>query len=218
MGPQKFYLVFDTVSKQKKYYLSYIFSKERKVIFMKKNIGSVLALYPTPTVVVGAMNGEKPTWTLVAHVGIIGHDKILVSLASAHHINQFIKEGGKLSVNIVDEGMLPETDYVGSVSGTNVDKSEVFEYEPGESGTPIIRKAPLTMECSVVDVYNTQGFESFICSIDNTYVEEEHLNEDGKINYNTLKPVLFEFPNYEYLKTGDVIGKCLSFKKSPQDA
>lgn len=185
---------------------------------MKKNIGSALALYPTPTVVVGAMNGEKPTWTLVAHVGIIGHDKILVSLASAHYINQFIKEGGKLSVNIVDEGMLPETDYVGSVSGANVDKSEVFEYEPGEAGTPIIRKAPLTMECSVVDVYNTQGFESFICSIDNTYVEEEHLNEDGKINYNTLKPVLFEFPNYEYLKTGDVIGKCLSFKKSPKDA
>ena len=35
---------------------------------MKKNIGSALALYPTPVVVVGAMNGEKPTWTLAAHV------------------------------------------------------------------------------------------------------------------------------------------------------
>lgn len=185
---------------------------------MKKNIGSALALYPTPTVVVGAMNGEKPTWTLVAHVGIIGHDRILISLASAHYINQFIKDGSKLSVNIVDEGMLPETDYVGSVSGAKVDKSMVFEYELGEAGTPIIRKAPLTMECSVVDVYNTPGFESFICSIDNTYVEEEHLNEAGKINYNTLKPVLFEFPTYEYLKTGDVIGKCLSFKKNPQEA
>lgn len=59
---------------------------------MKKNIGSALALYPTPTVVVGAMNGEKPAWTLVAHVGIIGHDRILISLASAHYINQFINE------------------------------------------------------------------------------------------------------------------------------
>lgn len=184
---------------------------------MKKNIGSALALYPTPAVVVGTMNEEKPTWTLVAHVGIIGHDRILISLASAHYINQFIKKGHKLSVNIVDEGMLPETDYVGSVSGDKVDKSKVFEYELGEAGTPIIRKAPLTMECSVVDVYNTQGFESFICSIDNTYVEEEHLNEAGKINYNTLKPVLFEFPTYEYLKTGDMIGKCLSFKKNPQE-
>ena len=185
---------------------------------MKKNIGSALALYPTPVVVVGAMNGEKPTWTLVAHVGIIGHDKILVSLASAHFINACIKAGHKLSVNLVDEGMLPQADYVGAVSGEKVDKSQVFAYELGESGAPVIQKAPLTMECSVVDVYQTQGFESFICTIDHTYVEEEHLDEAGKINYRTLKPVLFEFPTYEYLKTGDVMGKCLSFWQSPQDA
>lgn len=184
---------------------------------MKKNIGSALALYPMPAVVVGAMNEGKPTWTLAAHVGIIGHDRIMVSLASAHYINQFIKAGNKLSVNIVDEGMLPEADYTGSVSGAKADKSEVFEYESGEAGTPLIRKAPLTMECSVADVYETPGFESFICTIDNTYVEEEHLNEAGKINYQTLKPVLFEFPTYEYLRTGDVIGKCLSFKKNPQE-
>lgn len=191
---------------------------ERTDNIMKKNIGSALALYPTPAVVVGAMNGEKPTWTLVAHVGIIGHDKILVSLASAHFINGCIKAGNKLSVSIVDERMLPEADYVGSVSGANVEKAVVFEYELGEAGTPVVRKAPLTMECSVVDVYNTQGFESFICTIDNTYVETEYLNEDGKINYHTLKPVLFEFPTYEYLKTGEVIGKCLSFKKAPQES
>ena len=183
---------------------------------MKKNIGPALALYPTPAVVIGAMNGEKPTWTLAAHVGIIGHDRVLVSLAGTHFINEFIKSGKKLSVNIVDEGMLPEADYVGSVSGAKADKSAVFEYEPGEAGAPIIQKAPLTMECSVVDVYSTPGFESFICTIDNTYVEEEHLNEAGKIDYHTLKPVLFEFPTYEYLKTGEVIGKCLSFKKDPQ--
>ena len=46
---------------------------------MKKNIGSQLALYPTPVTLIGAMNGDKPTWTLVAHVGIIGHDRVLVS-------------------------------------------------------------------------------------------------------------------------------------------
>ena len=82
---------------------------------MKKNIGSALALYPTPVVVVGAMTGDKPTWTLVAHVGIIGHDRILVSLASAHYINQFIKKNNKLTVNLVNEDMLPEADYTGSV-------------------------------------------------------------------------------------------------------
>lgn len=47
---------------------------------MKKNIGSLLALYPTPVTVIGAMNGENPTWTLVAHIGIIGHDRVFVNL------------------------------------------------------------------------------------------------------------------------------------------
>ncbi|MDE7429860.1 MAG: flavin reductase family protein [Lachnospiraceae bacterium] len=181
---------------------------------MKKNIGSQLALYPMPVTVVGAMNGDKPTWTLVAHVGIIGHDRVLVSLAAPHFINGVIKQGKKLSINVVDAGILPEADYAGSVSGSKTDKSELFTYELGDAGAPVITKAPLSLECSVEDIYNTPGFESFICTIDNTYVEEEHLNADGKVNYHTLKPVLFEFPTYEYLKTGDVLGKCLSFKEN----
>ena len=59
---------------------------------MKKNIGSQLALYPMPVTVVGAMNEGKPTWTLVTHVGIIGHDRVLVSLAVPHFINGVIKK------------------------------------------------------------------------------------------------------------------------------
>lgn len=181
---------------------------------MKKNVGQLLALYPMPVTIIGAMNGKKPTWTLVAHIGIIGHDRVLVSLAAPHFINGCVKETKKLSINLVDDAMLPEADYVGSVSGAKADKSAVFEYDLGNAGTPVIRKSPLTIECSVADVYNTPGFESFICTIDNTYVAEEHLNEKGKVDYDSLKPVLFEFPTYKYMKTGEVIGKCLSFKKT----
>jgi len=184
---------------------------------MKKNIGAQLALYPMPVTVIGAMNGDKATWTLVAHVGIIGHDRLLVSLAAPHFINGRIKETKTLSINIVDEGILPEADYAGSVSGAKTDKSGLFAYEPGEAGAPIIEKAPLSIECAVEDIYETKGFESFICSIKGTYVEEKHLNDAGKIDYRSLKPVLFEFPTYEYLKTGEVLGKCLSFKKNPNE-
>lgn len=42
---------------------------------MKRNLGSVLALYPTPAVVVGTFVQEKVNWVLVAHVGIIGHNR-----------------------------------------------------------------------------------------------------------------------------------------------
>lgn len=178
---------------------------------MKKNLGAILALYPTPVTVIGAMNGEKPTWTLVAHVGIIGHNRVLVSLAAPHFINHCIKGTKKLSINLVDEALLSLADYSGAVSAAKEDKSNLFAYTVGSAGTPVIEKSPLTMECSVADVYETPGFESFICTIDSTYVEEEHLDGAGKINYQTLRPVLFEFPTYQYLRTGEVIGKCLSF-------
>ena len=58
---------------------------------MKKNIGNVLALYPTPAVVVGTEVNEKVNWLLVAHVGIIGHDRIMLSMHKAHDTNQGVK-------------------------------------------------------------------------------------------------------------------------------
>lgn len=79
------------------------------------------------------------------------------------------------------------------------DKSVLFDCLMNEGGMSIVDKTPLTMECTVIDVYEIEGFESFICTIDNTYVEE-HLNEFVKVNYNTLKSVLFYFSNLpEYL-------------------
>lgn len=55
---------------------------------MKKNIGNVLALYPTPAVVVGTEVNGKVNWLLVAHVGIIGHDQIMLSLFKKHYTNK----------------------------------------------------------------------------------------------------------------------------------
>ena len=181
----------------------------------KQNIGSMLALYPKPMTVIGAEVNGKVNWLVVGHTGIIGHDRILVSMSKSHYTNQGIKESRKLSVNLVSREMLPKADYVGSVSGASVDKSEVFEYHWGENGTPVIDASPLTMECDVVDIYETEGFDNFVCSIVNTYAAPDVLGADGKLDYLRLKPVLFEFPTYSYLATGEIIGKCLNLDKQP---
>ena len=178
-----------------------------------KNLGSVLALYPTPLVVVGTFSDNKPTWTLVGHLGIMGHDHIMVSLAKPHFINSSIIKNKILSVNIVDEALLEKADYVGCVSGNKIDKSEVFDFELGTGGVPIIKNSPLIMECIVEDNYETKGFDNFILTISNTYASENILDDNGKINYDKLKPVLFEMPTYQYLKTGDILGKCMSYGK-----
>ena len=181
----------------------------------KQNIGSVIALYPKPMTVIGAEVDGKVNWLVVGHTGIIGHDRVLVSMSKSHYTNQGIRKSKKLSINLVSREMLPKADYVGSVSGASVDKSGAFEYHWGENGTPVIDASPLTMECDVVDVYETEGFDNFVCSIANTYAAPDVLGKDGKLDYTRLKPVLFEFPTYSYLATGEIIGKCLNLDKQP---
>lgn len=181
----------------------------------KKNIGSLLALYPKLMTVIGAEVEGKVNWLVVGHTGIIGHDRILVSMSKQHYTNQGIKKLKKFSINLVSREMLPKADYVGSVSGASVDKSDVFAYHIGENGTPVIDASPLTMECNVVDTYKTDGFDNFICAVVNTYAAPDVLDSNGKLDYTRLKPVLFEFPTYSYLVTGEVIGKCLNLDKQP---
>ena len=181
----------------------------------KQNIGNLLALYPKPMTVVGAEVEGKVNWLVVGHTGIIGHDRILLSMSKSHYTNQGIRKSKKLSVSLVSLEMLPKADYVGSVSGASVDKSEVFEYHIGENGTPVIDISPLTMECNVVDIYETEGFDNFICSVVNTYVSPDVLGDNGKPDYTRMKPVLFDFPTYSYLATGEVIGKCLQLDNAP---
>lgn len=183
---------------------------------MKKNIGNGLALYPTPIVVVGTMVSGKPNWVLAGHLGIMGHDHVMVSLAQPHYTNQGIRESRMLSINIVDEVLLPQADRAGCVSGAKEDKSKLFDCVLSDAGVPMIANAPVVMECRVEDIYETRGFDNFICTIANTYAEESVLTAEGKIDYRSLKPILFEMPTYEYLKTGDVLGRCTSFGKDTQ--
>lgn len=180
-----------------------------------RNLDSLLALYPKPMTVVGAEVEGKVNWLVVGHTGIIGHDRILVSMSKSHHTNQGIRQSKKLSINLVGREMLPKADYVGSVSGATIDKSEVFAYHIGENGTPVIDASPLAMECKVEDIYETEGFDNFICSVVNTYAAPDMLGNDGKPDYTRLKPVLFDFTTYSYIATGEVIGKCLRLDKAP---
>ncbi len=180
---------------------------------MKKNIGNRFAFYPTPVIVAGAFVDGKPDFTLVAHIGIVSHDAALISLNKAHYINRGIKQNKVLSVNIVDESWLGQAAAAGGISGQNADKSSLFHYTRGASNAPIIDEAKLSMECVVEDVYEIGAFENFIVKVVNTFAEESILTESGKPDYQKFKPVLFEMPNYTFLKTGDTLGGCKSFLK-----
>ena len=127
---------------------------------MKKDIGAVLGLYPTPLVVVGAMVEGRANWMLVGHVGIIGHDRILLSAVKAHHTNKGIRENKVLSVNIVTEEILPGATYIGKVSGKRTDKSAAFDFTQGKTGAPLLSASHAEtvrmkiINFSIIDFFN----------------------------------------------------------------
>lgn len=176
---------------------------------MKKNIGAVVGLYPTPATVIGTVVDGKVNWTNIAHIGIVGLDCIMISSRKDHFSNIGIKANRTVSVNLVNEDMLTQADYVGIATGNKTDKSGVFAYHMGELGnTPLIDQSYLSMECEVINTYDYGNYDNFILKVVHTQVEESMLDENGKISYEKIRPILFEMPTRTYLRTGDTAGKC----------
>lgn len=182
---------------------------------MKKNIGATLALYPSPVIVVGTMVDGKPTWTLAAHAGTVAHSHLMVSLLQAHYINRGIRDTKLLSVNVVDESWLAKADLMGTTSGNKEDKSTAFAYTLGNAGAPLIDEAKVSIECEADGNYELEKFDNFICKVLSVYADETVLNEKGKIDHHVFKPVLFEFPTYEYFVTGEKVGDCAKMNRRP---
>lgn len=179
---------------------------------MKNDIGNGIALYPTPIVVLGTMVDGKPNWMLAAHVGIIAHSRILVSCVETHRSARGATVGSPVSVSMVDMESLPQADYVGSVGGDTVDKSGVYKWSEASNGAPVPEEAPLTMVCTVDDIYKTDGFNNLVLRIDSTLADDSIVT-NGKIDYSKFKPVLFEGPTYSYMISGDIVGAGGSFKE-----
>lgn len=88
----------------------------------KINIGKHLALYPSVVAIVGALVDGRVNWMTVSHTGTIGHSLIMVSMKDTHYTSKGVIQNKKLSLNLVERSMLPQVDYVGTVSGATHDK------------------------------------------------------------------------------------------------
>lgn len=185
---------------------------------MQKNIGSVMGLYPTPATIVGVKldEGERVNFLTIAHVGVVEHGMFSISVDKAHELtDEAIKKQRAVSVSLISQDMLVAADYCGIAKGAKTDKTDVFKHHFGELGNaPIIDEAPVSMECEVVDSFEAGNFTNYILNPKATYVQEECLNERGKIDYEKVSPVLFEFQNARYLSTGKVIGQCWQVGKN----
>jgi flavin reductase (DIM6/NTAB) family NADH-FMN oxidoreductase RutF len=164
-----------------------------------------------PVTLVGALVDSRVNFLNIAHVGILNSAAphlISLGMSKSHYTNQGIRENKTFSVNLPSQAMVVEADYVGLVSGRQVDKSGVFETFFGELQTaPLIRNCPLAMECRLREVVDTPAHDVFIGEVVATYADPAVLT-NGKVDLAKVQPLLFDMSRREYWTLGQPIAKC----------
>jgi len=131
---------------------------------------------------------------------------ICVNRGNASH--DAIIKTTEFSINVPSVDMVKVTDYVGLVSGSRIDKSDLFEVFYGElQAAPLIAECPLNIECKLVKTVELPTNSFFIAEIITIYCNEEFLT-DGKPDAAKIKPFVLTMPDNRFWSLGDCIGKA----------
>jgi flavin reductase (DIM6/NTAB) family NADH-FMN oxidoreductase RutF len=146
---------------------------------------------------------------------MVDYDPYLIGLSSerSHHTNKGIKENRTFSVNIPASNLVSVTDYCGLHSGTQVDKSKVFDVFYGELQTaPMISEMPINVECKLTQTIDSQHAYFFIGEIVGVYIEGKYLVND-KPDMKSIDPLLYEDGLGSYWKLGKFLAKAFDIGK-----
>jgi flavin reductase (DIM6/NTAB) family NADH-FMN oxidoreductase RutF len=186
---------------------------------VKKSLGAKTLLYPTPVLVVGTYGaGGRPNAMTAAWGGIACSKPpcVSVSLRSATASHGNIMGRKAFTISLPSEDDAARADYFGLVSGRDGDKFEALGLTPVSSDlvdAPYVGEFPLVLECSVVGVHELGLHTQFIGEIKDVKVDEAVLGDDGRIDIERLRPILFVMDPGSYFGVGELIGKAYTIGK-----
>ena len=178
----------------------------------KSAIPSNAFLCPMPMTVVSAVVAGKVNHLAVAWVSRTNHKPPMIGIAlgRSHLTNRGIREHGEFGVSIPSVDQVAEADYVGLVSGAEVDKSGVFAVFYGSlPHAPMIASCPVTMACRLVQVVDLPTNEFLIGEIVEAYCEEDCLT-DGQPDPLKIRPFTLTMPDNRYWRLGSFAGRAWS--------
>ena len=177
----------------------------------KLKLGAWPYIYPMPTVIVGSLVDEEPNFMTVSYVGIVQHQppQVSISLTNNRYTIEGIRQNRSFSINLPNTRMLAKTDFIGMNSGSNLDKSKLFNIFYGELGNaPMIMEAPLNLKCSLTDIIPMKnGNELFIGEILQSYSSRKYIRR-GYPYMKKLDPILFSINSNSYYSVGRRIGRA----------
>ena len=175
----------------------------------KVKLGNQVSTYPMPVVLVGTKVEGTVNFMTVGWVSRVNHKPPLIAVAinNVHHTHRGIKENKTYSINFPSTDMVEVTDYCGIRSGKKMDKSGLFEVFYGETGAPMIKDCPLTIECTLYETVSLPTNALYIGEIVEAYTEEKYLT-DGKPDLKKLDPLIMTMPDNKYWTAGEFVDRA----------
>ncbi len=186
---------------------------------MKKSIGAKTIIYPIPILVVGTYDkAGKPNVMTAAWGGICCSSPpcVAVSLRKATYSYGNIVERKAFTINIPSETYVKEIDYFGIVSGKNKDKFSATGLTPVKSDlvdAPYVKEFPFALECRLLHTIEIGLHTQFIGEIMDIKADEFMLDENGSLDIEKIKPILFAPESRTYYRVGQYLGKAFSIGK-----
>ena len=174
---------------------------------MRKDLGNKMNFLPLPVLMIGTYDEEGNANVMnAAWGGVYDHGKIYISLSN-HKTTDNLKVKNAFTVGFATKNTVVISDYFGVASGRNenkIEKSGVHVTKSNFVDAPIIEEYPLTLECTV------ESFENgdLIGKIVNCSVDEEYLDEVGKIDVDKMEIIAYDMTNNTYRVLGGIVGNA----------
>lgn len=171
---------------------------------MKVEKSPLSLIYPSPIVLVTCLDsGGKPNIITLTRVGTVCYDPPIVGLGigAKNYSYRLIEETGEFVVNIPTVRILKETDYCGLISGRDVDKFTETHLTPEPASKvkpPLIKECPLNLECVLKQKIKLGTNDLFLGEVILTHIEEEILDDKGRIDLNRAAPFVFNLMGIYY--------------------
>ena len=189
---------------------------------MKKSIGPRTLLFPTPVLMVGTYDqAGKPNLMSAAWGGICCSQPpcVAVSLRKATYSYGCITERKAFTVGIANQEKMAEADYVGIVSGRDVDKFAVAGLTHVKSDlvdAPYAAEFPVVLECRLLHVFELGLHTQFIGEIIDVKGDEDVFSKDGLLDILKVNPLIYDTSHRGYHGVGPLLAKAFSVGKGVQ--
>ncbi len=175
----------------------------------KKSFKPGTLLSPVPAVMVSCGNKEEKNIITIAWTGIINSEPPMtyISVRKSRHSHKLIAENKEFVINLTTEALTWAADYCGIKSGREIDKFEKMNLTPIPAeivGCPMIAESPINLECKVVEMHEYPSHDMFVAEIVKVHVDENLVDENGKIDFAAAGLMAYVHGNYYGIKKNPI--------------